>query len=70
MSISWQHKPLFSDPYSLYMTAILETGPYHFPSSPLSLSRVGHEEVLLLRVPKKSKYHLTQRISYKFYDHL
>lgn len=34
------------------MTAILETGPYHFSSSPLSLSRVGHKEVLL-RVPKK-----------------
>lgn len=51
MSISWQHKPLFSDPYNLYMMAILETCPYHF-----SLSRVGQKEfsmVLLPRVPKK-----------------
>lgn len=51
MTISWQHKPLFSDPYNLYMMAILETCPYHF-----SLSRVGQKEfsmVLLPRVPKK-----------------
>lgn len=51
MSISWQHKPLFSDPYNLYMMAILETCPYHF-----SLSRVGQKKfsmVLLPRVPKK-----------------
>lgn len=51
MSISWQHKPLFSDPYNLYMMAILETCPYNF-----SLSRVGQKEfsmVLLPRVPKK-----------------
>lgn len=51
MSISWQHKPLFSDPYNLYMMAILETCSYHF-----SLSRVGQKEfsmVLLPRVPKK-----------------
>lgn len=51
MSISWQHKPLFSDPNNLYMMAILETCPYHF-----SLSRVGQKEfsmVLLPRVPKK-----------------
>lgn len=50
MTISWQHKPLFSDPYNLYMMAILETCPYHF-----SLSRVGQKEfsmVLLPRVPK------------------
>lgn len=51
MTISWQHKPLFSDPYNLYMMAILETCPYNF-----SLSRVGQKEfsmVLLPRVPKK-----------------
>lgn len=51
MTISWQHKPLFSDPYNLYMMAILETCPYHF-----SLSRVGQKKfsmVLLPRVPKK-----------------